>query len=393
MKANWQTKKLGEVCEVIGGGTPSKANSKYYNGDILWATVRDLKYDVVEETEHKITKDAVKNSSTNIIPKGNVIIATRVGLGKVCIIKHDTAINQDLRGIVPNNLSELTVGYLFQWLKSVSHLIEQEGTGATVQGVKLSFIKSLTIPLPPLPEQKRIVEILDAVFNNVAKAKENAEKNLKNARELFDSTLQNIFANPGPDWEEKTLGEVCITGSGGTPLKAHKEYYENGTIPWLLSGEVYQGKINNAKNFITEKGLANSSARLFPPNTVLVAMYGATAGQVGILKFEASTNQAVCGILPNNNFIPEFLYYCFLSKKNELINKAVGGAQPNISQIKIKNTYIPIPPLPEQKRIVAKLDALSKQTRKLEDIYQKKLDALEELKKSVLQKAFNGELT
>ena len=110
-------------------------------------------------------------------------------------------------------------------------------------------------------------------------------------------------------WVIKKLGEVCETGAGGTPLKSHKDYYEGGTIPWLLSGEVSQGEIYNSKNFITEKGLKNSSAKLFPPNTVLIAMYGATAGQVGILKFEASTNQAVCGILPNEKTIPEYLYY------------------------------------------------------------------------------------
>jgi type I restriction enzyme, S subunit len=157
-------------------------------------------------------------------------------------------------------------------------------------------------------------------------------------------------------WEIKTLGEVCKTGAGGTPLKSKKEYYEGGNIPWLLSGEVAQGEIFKSENFINQAGLNNSSAKIFPINTVLVAMYGATAGQVGILRFEAATNQAVCGILPNERFIPEFIYYVLLFKKAELISKAAGNAQPNISQIKIKNTEIPIPPLPEQKRIVAILD-------------------------------------
>ena len=157
-------------------------------------------------------------------------------------------------------------------------------------------------------------------------------------------------------WEIRKLGEVCVTGAGGTPLKTHKDYYEGGNIPWILSGEVSQGEIFEAKNYITEKGLKNSSAKLFPPDTVLVAMYGATAGQVGILRFEAATNQAVCGILPNSKSIPEYLFYCFLSKKDELVAQAVGGAQPNISQIKIKNTKIPLPPLPEQQRIVSILD-------------------------------------
>mgnify|MGYP000391408742 CR=1 FL=1 len=157
-------------------------------------------------------------------------------------------------------------------------------------------------------------------------------------------------------WTKKLIGEVCKTGAGGTPLKSFKEYYEGGEIPWLLSGEVAQGEIFKSENFITQKGLENSSAKMFPVNTVLVAMYGATAGQVGILRFEAATNQAVCGILPNDRFIPEYIYYALLSKKAELISKAAGNAQPNISQIKIRNTEIPVPTLLEQKRIVSIVD-------------------------------------
>lgn len=157
-------------------------------------------------------------------------------------------------------------------------------------------------------------------------------------------------------WQWKKLGDACKTGSGGTPLKAKKDYYEGGTIPWLLSGEVSQGDVWAATNFITQKGLENSSARVFPKDTVLVAMYGATAGQVGILRFEAATNQAVCGIWPNNQFVPEFLYYFLLSRKDELVSQAAGNAQPNISQVKIKNTDTPIVPLAEQQRIVGILD-------------------------------------
>ena len=149
---------------------------------------------------------------------------------------------------------------------------------------------------------------------------------------------------------------MCQTGAGGTPLKSKKEYYEGGTIPWLLSGEVSQGEICSTTNFISQKGLDNSSAKIFPVNTVLVAMYGATAGQVGILRFEAATNQAVCGILPNKRFLPKFIFYYFLSKKDELVSQAAGNAQPNISQLKIKNTAVPIPLISEQQRIVTILD-------------------------------------
>lgn len=189
-------------------------------------------------------------------------------------------------------------------------------------------------------------------------------------------------------WNNVRLGDICETGSGGTPLKAHKDFYEGGTIPWLQSGEVSQGNVFESHNFITEKGLKNSSARMFPIDTVLVAMYGATAGQVGILRFPACTNQAVCGILPNNKTIPEFIFYCFLSKKDELVAQAVGGAQPNISQIKIKNTFIPLPPLTEQNRIVAILDEVFDSITRAKDIAARNLRNARELFESYLSETF-----
>ena len=158
-------------------------------------------------------------------------------------------------------------------------------------------------------------------------------------------------------WRMVKLGEVCETSAGGTPSKLHKEYYENGNIPWMLSGEVCHKYIYDVEHYITQEGLNNSSAKLFPENTVVVAMYGATAGQVGILKLVTSTNQAVCGILPNDNILPEYLYYYFLYYKDLLVAQAVGNAQPNISQQKIKSVEFPFLSLEEQHRIISILDA------------------------------------
>jgi type I restriction enzyme, S subunit len=178
-------------------------------------------------------------------------------------------------------------------------------------------------------------------------------------------------------------------GSGGTPLTSKREYYEGGTIPWLQSGEVAQGEILASANFITQAGFENSATRLFPPDTVLVAMYGATAGQVGILRFEAATNQAICGILPNGKFHPKFLYYALLSKKGELIFRAVGNAQPNISQIKIKSTLVPAPPFPEQRRIVSILDQAFEGIDTAVANTKKNLANARELFESSLQAIFN----
>lgn len=399
MKQGWEIKKLGDVCKL----KPQKKEAREKLSEDALVTFLPMEDLGVLNKDINPKKQRILREVVN----GYTYFADNdVLLAKItpCFENGKLGIARDLiNGIgfgsseymVFRSNDEIIPEYLFYFLSRCD--FRDEGykmmTGAVGhKRVSKEWVENYNIPIPPISEQERIVSILDKAFSAIDQVKQNAEKNLKNAKELFDSYLNGIFTNKGENWEEKILGEVCQTGAGGTPLKIHKEYYENGNIPWLRSGEVDKKDITNCELFITEQGLNNSSAQLFPVNTVLVAMYGATAGQVGILRFECSTNQAVCGILPNEKFIPEFLYYKFLCCKDELVSQAVGGAQPNISQIKIKNTLVPIPPLPEQEKIVQKLDALSVETKQLEEIYQQKVNELEELKKSILQRAFNGEL-
>lgn len=190
---NWEEKTLGKVCKIIGGGTPSKKREDFYEGNILWATVRDMKSEIIKNTQHKITTDAVKNSSTNIIPKGNVIIATRVGLGKVCLLEKDSAINQDLKAVIPKKDTMLSIPFLFRWFTSISEKIINEGTGATVQGVKLTFINSLQISIPPIKEQKEIVIKLDALSIETKKLKAIYTQKIADLEELKKSILEKAF--------------------------------------------------------------------------------------------------------------------------------------------------------------------------------------------------------
>ena len=186
-------------------------------------------------------------------------------------------------------------------------------------------------------------------------------------------------------WKYEKIGKLFKTYAGGTPLKSHNEYYEGGNIPWLMSGEVCQKYITKTECFITKEGLNNSSAKYYPIDTVVVAMYGATAAQVGILKVEATSNQAVCGILPNKDFVPEFIYYWFVHIKEILASQAQGGAQPNLSQIKIKNISIPVPPLPDQQRIVSYLDAEFAKIEALKANAEKQLQAAKDLFQAALK--------
>jgi type I restriction enzyme, S subunit len=194
LESNEKISKLGDVCKIVGGGTPSKANISFYQGNIPWATVRDMKFNVIKETEYKITEEAVKSSATNIIPKNSVVIATRVGLGKVCFLETDTAINQDLKGIIPRDANKLFVNYLYWWLKSISKEIIKNGAGATVQGVKLFFIESLLIPMISLPEQRRIVAKLDELSAETKKLEAGYRRKLECLEELKKSILQKAFS-------------------------------------------------------------------------------------------------------------------------------------------------------------------------------------------------------
>lgn len=185
------------------------------------------------------------------------------------------------------------------------------------------------------------------------------------------------------------IADFCKTAAGGTPLKNNKLFYTEGNIPWLLSGEVGQKNITETKNFITQAGLDGSSAKIFPVNSILIAMYGATAGEVGILRCNASTNQAVCAIYPNEKVIPEYLYYFFLNHKELLVAQAVGNAQPNISQQKIKNTEIDLPLISEQKRIVAILDQAFADIEQTRAKTEQNLKNARELFESYLQQVFS----
>jgi len=207
-----------------------------------------------------------------------------------------------------------------------------------------SKLQEHQIPLPPLEVQKEIVAEIEGY-----------QKVIDGARTVLDNYRPHIPIQP--DWPLVPIAEVCSTSSGGTPLSGESAYYEGGTIPWLRSGEVAQGEVLHSELFITEEGLKNSSAKMFPVNTVLVAMYGATAGEVGILRFEAATNQAVCGITPNEHLLPDFLYLFLKTDKPALIRLAGGGAQPNISQKIIREFKIPLPRLATQQAIVAEIEA------------------------------------
>ena len=191
------------------------------------------------------------------------------------------------------------------------------------------------------------------------------------------------------NWVWCKLGDIAESTSGGTPDRSNPKYW-NGSISWLKSGELTDGLMENeSEEKITEEGFRNSSAKLFPQGTLLIALYGATAGKLGILKFESTTNQAVCGIFENEFYVTQFLFYYLWGFRRKIIEDSWGQAQPNISQTYLKNLPLALPPLSEQKRIVAEIEKQLAKTNQLKKQIKANQKATEQLLKSLLHQAFD----
>lgn len=205
------------------------------------------------------------------------------------------------------------------------------------------------------------------------------------------SHYENVPFEVSEGWCWRTLGDIGTWQAGGTPSRMHKEYY-GGNIPWLKTGDLNDGIITSIPEYITEEGLNNSSAKLNPKGSVLIAMYGATIGKIGILGMPATTNQACCACINYEGIIQKYLFYFLLSHKDEFIALGGGGAQPNISKDIIVKTLIPIPPINEQERIVSKIDELLILLKSL-DANKDALEAtLEQAKSKILDLAIHGKL-
>lgn len=315
------------------------------------------------------------------------IIKDGAGIGRVSKHPAKSSVVATMQYLIPKK--GFDIDFIKYFLEGID--FEKHRNGSTIPHIYFKDYKSEKFPKLPLPEQQRIVSILDEAFAAIAKAKANAEQNLKNAKELFESYLQGVFEKKGDGWEEKTLGEIAFVKSGGTPLR-HKTEYWAGDIAWYSSGELNDLYTTNPERHINQLAIENSNAKLFPKGSLLVGMYDTAALKMSILDRDGTFNQAIAGVKPNPKIDLIFIFHAITSIKPEILNLRRGVRQKNLSLEKIKNIPIPLPSLKEQQTIVHQLDALRAETQKLEAVYQKKIDDLEELKKSILQKAFAGEL-
>lgn len=388
MKEGWTCKKLGEVCDIIGGGTPDKKNADFYKGNIPWATVRDMNCDILSTTDFCISEEGLHNSASHVIKKDNIIIATRVGLGKVCKLAQDTAINQDLKGIVPKQ-GNINNNFLFYYFKDKAKFIEANGIGATVKGVKLIFIEELLLSIPPLAEQQRIVSRLDAAFAHIDELKTNAEKQLGEARALFQKALDKALCNG--HWKKTTLNEICIQITDGTHRTPK---YTTSGIPFLSVKNVTSGIIDMINTKFISKEEHNEFIKRCNPEygDILYTKVGTTGvAKVIDVKQEFSIFVSLALLKINessvfNRFLEYVLNSPYVYKQSQKLTS--GAANRNFLLNDIKKVELFIPPLSEQQRIVSRLDSLSAHVRELEEVTQKTISECDALKQAILRQVF-----
>jgi len=393
----WRWVRLGEVCKINKNSrNPAK---EIPDKEFLYIDITSVEGGTGEIKEiKKILGENAPSRARRVIHQDDVIMSTvRPYLKAFAVIppEYDNQICSTGFAVLSCNSEILPKFLLYALFSEV--VIEQCNKmmiGAHYPALNNEQVSEIKIPLPPLPEQKRIVARIEALFSKIDEIKRLRKEANDLAKTLLQSALHEVFSKADEKgWRWVRLGEVVETTSGGTPQRSIKEYWENGTIPWVKSGELENNIISKTEEKITLLGLENSNARLFQKGTLIVAMYGATVGKTAILGIDAATNQAVCGIFPKIDLINrDYIRYFFIYKRPELVKNSFGGAQPNISQTVIRDLLIPLPPLPEQKRIVAYLDQISEKQKILLKIYENIDNQITELKQSILNKAFRGGL-
>lgn len=373
----WEMKKLGEVCTVIAGQSPEGI---YYNSEgnglPFYQGKKEFRLKYIGEPTcwtSKITKEAEAN---------DILMSVRAPVGPVNFATQKVCIGRGLAAIRAGK--KIDNVYLFNYLlKHENEIIGNEG--AVFNSINKSQIESIEIPLPPLEEQQRIVAKLDEAFEAIEKTKANAEQNLKNTKELFDSYLHSIFENKGKDWEIKKINEICTLINGRAYNKQE-----------LLSEGKY--RVLRVGNFFTNNNWFYSNLELseekYCDEGDLLYAWSASFGPRVWEGEKVIYHYHIWKVIPNLNLISKEFLYILLEWDKESIKKAqgTGTTMMHVSKGSMEARLIPLPPIAEQQSIVQKLDALSSETKKLEAIYRKKLEDLEELKKSILQKAFCGQL-
>jgi type I restriction enzyme S subunit len=393
MKKGWQTKKVSEIAKHSLGKMLDKAKNKGEPKPYLRnLNVRWFDFDLSDVLEMRFLPEE-KDKFTAV--KGDVLICEGGYPGRAAIWDEDEPIYfQKALHRVRFHEPQRSKWFLYYLLsKDLDGTLKNYFNGAGIQHFTGQALAQFEVPLPPIAEQQRIVGILDEAFEGIATAKANAEKNLQNARALFESHLQSVFTQRGNGWVEKRLEEIGKTQTGSTPKTSDQSNYGD-FISFVKPGDFNaDGTLDYEKDGLSESGA--KCARKVPAGSVLMVCIGATIGKCGHCDRDVTTNQQVNALTPSDGSSNRFIYYQMLTKtfQRKVIHASGQATLPIINKSKWSALSVWLPPnVVEQMRIAAKFDDLIDETQRLATIYKRKLAALDDLKKSLLHQAFSGEL-
>ena len=382
--------------------SPSDAKMETFSSDVKYIGLEHIEKDggILGHGDASELK-----SLKNVFSVGDILYGKlRPYLNKHDIATFDGVCSTDILVFKPAENCDARLANYFLDLSNFIEYAVSNSKGINLPRVSKEVVLAAAFPLPPLPEQHRIVARIESLFDKLDRAKALVQSALDSFETRRAAILHKAFTGEltakwreengiGLDsWESTTLGEMCKISSGGTPSRTIPKYYD-GNIPWVKTGEIIWNTIYDTDEHITQTAIENSSAKLFPKGTVLVAMYGQglTRGRAAILGVEATTNQAVCALMPTSKVLNYFIYYYFECNYWELRGKAVGGNQPNFSGTMISKFPINAPGILEQKEIVRILDDLLEKEQAAQELTNT-IEKIDHMKKAILARAFRGEL-
>jgi type I restriction enzyme S subunit len=399
VKAGWQTVRLGDIAEVQSGGTPLISNKTFWNGDIPWYSSGELNGLYTVAPKRHISNTGLQASNAKIFPAGSLLIGMYdTAALKMSILDRASAFNQAIAGVRPNE--KLDLAFVLHTINSIRDEVLGQRRGVRQKNLSLGKIRDITLTLPPLPEQQRIVALLDEAFDGIATAKANAEKNLQNAHAIFVSHLESVFTNHGEGWVKTTLGTELDLLTG-FPFKS-AQYTDSENDMRLLRGDnIVQGSLrwDDVKTwpFYDIGEFKRYSLGL---GDVVLAMdrpwvkAGLKRAQITSEDLPCLLVQRTARLRGSGNLDNRFLFNLIGSTAftQHILGVQTGIGVPHISGQQIKSFQFKKPPLYDQLRIADQLDSLREDTKSLEYLYQQKLTALDALKKSILHQAFSGQL-
>lgn len=442
---HWEVKKIKYIYKSINGFTPDTSNASYYDNfnGYDWITISDINKKYVNKSEVKVSQKYIDKFRPQITPKGSLLYSFKLSVGLVAFAEKDIYTNEAILSFLKTN--DVDLNFLYY-----SSFLIQFNAKENIYGAKLlnkELINNAFIVLPPLQEQKAIAEFLDKKCDKISQFIESKQKLITLLQEKKQALINEcvtkglnqshevpttksvvgglgVQGDKGSDfaiqaplspckdeaqykpsgleylgeipkhWEVVRLGLAYkIIGSGTTPQSDNKEYYENGEFIWVNSGDLNDHYLYDSKSKVTQKAIESYTAlKIFPKDSLVVAMYGATIGKVSILGVNACVNQACCVLCESAYFDSLFVFYWFIGARQEIISMAYGGGQPNISQDIIKNLKIPLPPLEEQKAIASYLDTqITKIDLAIEKTKQQ-ITYIKEYKTSLINQAICGRI-